>query len=74
MPRLIWSPAALRDVQGLHRFLAEKHAQAAQRAVSRIREGRRIIAAQPGVGRSAPDMDPEDRERIIPFGESGYNR
>jgi plasmid stabilization system protein ParE len=72
MPRLIWSPAALRDVQRLHRFLAEKNASAAQRAVRRIREGMRIIAAQPGVGRPAPDMDPEYRERVIPFGESGY--
>lgn len=72
MPRLIWSPAALRDVQRLHRFLAEKNAQAAQRAVQRIREGMKIIAAEPGVGRPVPDMDPEYRERIIPFGESGY--
>jgi plasmid stabilization system protein ParE len=36
MPRLIWSPAALRDVSRLHRFLAEKTMQAAQRAVRRI--------------------------------------
>lgn len=72
MPRLIWSPAALRDVQRLHQFLAEKNAQAAQRAVKRIREGMRIIAGQPGVGRPVPDMDPEYRERVIPFGESGY--
>jgi len=72
MPRLIWSPAALRDVQRLHRFLAEKNTHAARRAVRRIREGMEIIAAQPGVGRPVPDMDPEYRERIIPFGESGY--
>lgn len=25
MPRLIWSPTALLDVQGLYRFLAEKN-------------------------------------------------
>ena len=72
MPRLIWSPAALRDVGRIHRFLAEKNAQAAQRAVRRIREGMKVIAAQPGVGRPVPEMDPEFRERVIPFGESGY--
>ena len=34
MPRLIWSPAALRDVQRLYRFLAEKNAEAAKRAAA----------------------------------------
>ena len=72
MPRLIWSPAALRDVQRLHGFLSEKNTLAAQRAVRRIREGMRIIATQPGVGRPIPDMDPEFRERVISFGEGGY--
>lgn len=32
----------------------------------------KIIAAQPGAGRPAPDMDPQYRERVIPFGERGY--
>jgi len=29
MPRLIWSPSALHDVQRLYRFLAEKNVDAA---------------------------------------------
>ncbi|HET9069011.1 MAG TPA: type II toxin-antitoxin system RelE/ParE family toxin [Amaricoccus sp.] len=72
MPRLIWSPAALRDVQRLHRFLAPKSPAAAARAVRAIREGMRIIEAQPRAGRPVDRMDPEYREWLIGFGESGY--
>ena len=72
MPRLIWSPAALRDVQRLHRFLAEKNPDAASRAVKAIRDAMKIIALQPGIGRPAEEMDPEYREWLIDFGDSGY--
>lgn len=72
MPRLIWSPAALRDVQRLYRFLAEKNPDAAQRAVKSIRDAMKIITLQPGIGRPAEEMDPEYREWLIDFGGSGY--
>ena len=72
MPRLIWSPHALLDVQRLHRFLAEKDAAAARRAVRAIRQGVRVLAQQPGIGRPAEDMEPEFREWPIDFGDSGY--
>lgn len=72
MPRLIWSPAALRDVARLHRFLAGKNPDAASRAVKSIRDALKIIALQPGIGRPAEEMDPEYREWLIDFGESGY--
>jgi len=72
MPRLIWWPAALRDVQRLHRFLVGKNADAAKRAVRAIRAGVQILQIQPGVGRPAEDMDPEFREWLIDFGDSGY--
>jgi len=72
MPRLIWSPAALLDVQRLYRFLATKNIDAAKRAVESIREGVRIISVQPGVGRPTEDMDPAYREWLIDFGDSGY--
>lgn len=72
MPRLIWSPAALRDVQRLYRFLAEKNTDAARRAVKSIRNGVKVIAQQPGIGRSIEDMEPEYREWPIDFGDSGY--
>jgi plasmid stabilization system protein ParE len=72
MPRLIWAPAALRDVQRLYRFLAPKNADAARRAVKTIRESVQILALQPGMGRPAQDMEPEYREWPIDFGHSGY--
>jgi plasmid stabilization system protein ParE len=72
MPQLIWSPAALRDVERLYHFLAEKNPDAARRAAKAIREGMNILAGQPGVGRPVEDMDPEFREWLFPFGDSGY--
>jgi len=72
MPRLIWSPAALLDVQHLYRFLAPKNAEAARRAVKTIRESIQILTLQPGIGRPAQDMEPEYREWLIDFGQSGY--
>jgi plasmid stabilization system protein ParE len=72
MSRLIWSPSALRDVQRLHYFLAEKNTVAAKRAVKAIRDGVKIIAHQSGVGRPAEDMESEYREWTIAFGDSGY--
>ncbi len=72
MPYLIWSPAALRDVQRLYRFLGEQNLEAARRAVKSLREGMKILATQPGIGRPVDEMDPEYREWLIDFGEAGY--
>ena len=72
MPRLIWTPEALADVQRLWRFLATKSVDAAGRAAHAIREGARTIAIQPEAGRPMEDMEPEFREWPVPFGDSGY--
>jgi plasmid stabilization system protein ParE len=72
MPHLIWSPPALRDVQRLYRFLADNNADAARRAVKAIRDGVKVIARHPGIGRPAENMDLEYREWLIEFGSSGY--
>ena len=72
MPRLIWSPSALRDVQRFYRFLAAKNMDAARRAVKSIRDGVKVIAQQPGIGRPIEDMEPEYREWLIDFGDRGY--
>lgn len=72
MSRLIWSPSALRDVQRMYRFLAEKNRDAAKRAVQAIRSGVKIILQHPEVGRPAKEMEPEYREWLIDFGNSGY--
>jgi plasmid stabilization system protein ParE len=72
MPELIWSPAALKDVERLYRFLAEKNPDAARRAAKSIREAMNILRDQPGVGRPVADMDPKFREWFIAFGDTGY--
>jgi plasmid stabilization system protein ParE len=72
MPRLIWSPSALRNVQYLYRLLAAKNPDAARRAVKAIRNGVKVIARHPEIGRPAEEMEPEYREWLINFGDSGY--
>jgi plasmid stabilization system protein ParE len=68
VPRLIWTPEALSDVQRLYRFLAPKNGDAAQRAVQAIRAGVKILAQRPRIGRPVEDMEPEFREWVIGFG------
>jgi plasmid stabilization system protein ParE len=70
--RLIWSQAALLDVQRLYRFLALKNIDAAKRAVTAMRQGVRVLGQQPGIGRPIDEMPDEFREWIIDFGDSGY--
>lgn len=72
MPRLIWTPAALADVQRLYRFVAPTDIAAARRAVQAIRTGVKVLAHQPRVGRPVEDLEPEFREWPIGFGNSGY--
>ncbi len=72
MSRLIWSPAALLDVQRLYRFLALKNIDATKRAVTAMRQGVRVLGQQPGIGRPIDEMPDEFREWIIDFGDSGY--
>jgi plasmid stabilization system protein ParE len=72
MPRLIWTPSALLDVQRLYRFLVVKNPDAARRAVKAIRQGVKVLEQQPKVGRPVEDMDNEYRDWIIDFGDSGF--
>lgn len=72
MPRLIWTPQALADVQRLYRFLASKNTDAARRAVQAIRQGVKVLTLQPGMGRPIEDLPVEFREWLIDFGDSGY--
>jgi plasmid stabilization system protein ParE len=72
VPRLIWSPEALADIQRLYRFLTEKNPDAARRAAGAIRDGMQTVADHPNVGRPVDDVDPEFQEWPISFGASGY--
>jgi plasmid stabilization system protein ParE len=72
VPRLIWTPPALRDLVRLHGFLAPKNRNAARRAVRAIRQGVRLVATHPEIGRPVEEMPSEFREWFVPFGDSGY--
>ena len=72
MPRLIWVPSALDDVRRAYRFLFDKNPAAAMQAVSAIRQGVKILAQHPEIGRPVDVMEPEYREWPISFGSSGY--
>ena len=72
MSRVIWSPAALLDVQRLYRFLAPQNIDAAKQAVKALRKGVKVLQLQSGIGRPIDDMPEEFREWIIDFGNSGY--
>lgn len=72
MPQLIWTPAALLDIQRLYQFLAVKDRQAAQKTVASIRSSINILAHHPQAGRPIEDMEIEFREWPNNFGNSGY--
>jgi plasmid stabilization system protein ParE len=72
MPRLIWSSPALSDVARLHAFLRSKNREATSRAIKAIRESVKLLAIHPEIGRPIDDMEPEFRDWLIEFGDSGY--
>lgn len=72
MPRLKWSQPALHDVARLYAFLAPKNRGAAKRAVKAIRQGVKLLAKHPQMGRLAEELPPEFREYVIEFGSGAY--
>jgi plasmid stabilization system protein ParE len=69
MPPIRWSQTALRDVTRLHDFLVSNSPDAAKRAVQAIRQGVRVLAAHPEIGRPIEDLPMEFREWVIEFGQ-----
>lgn len=72
MPRIIFAPAAIRDLQRLRDFLHPKDPDAARRAGEAIRQGVKALAAYPRMGRPVDDLPEGYREWLIDFGNSGY--
>jgi len=72
MPRLKWSLQSLRDVARLHDFLASKNRDAAKRAVKAIRQGVKLLARFPEMGRPVAELPTEFREWVIEFGSGAY--
>jgi len=72
MPQVIFTPAALRDIERLREFLRNKNPLAARRAGEGIVKAIRILEQQPQIGRPVQDMPPEFRDFLVEFGDSGY--
>ncbi|ULR47749.1 type II toxin-antitoxin system RelE/ParE family toxin [Rhizobium sp. K102] len=72
MPQVIFSPAAIRDLERLREFLRPKNPSVARRAGETILKGVSLLAAHPHMGRLIEDLPEQYREWLIDFGESGY--
>lgn len=72
MPQLVWSPAAVRDLERLRRFLLPKDPEAARRAIRTIRERVGILRSYPRLGQPVARLGEQYREWSVPFGNSGY--
>jgi len=71
LPRLIITEGAARGLERCRQFLEEKSLAASKRAGQAIRNQFDMLHEQPGIGRPMED-EPELRELIISFGDSGY--
>ncbi len=73
MPYIVyWTPHALENLEQLYLFLSEKNKDAARAALKIIREKALLLENFPNAGRPSLDLEPEHRELLIPFGETGY--
>lgn len=72
MPRLTWSNTALTDLRRLYDFLLSKDADAAQRAIAKIRRSVKILLEQSAIGRPVEGLTEHYREWPIRFGAAGY--
>jgi plasmid stabilization system protein ParE len=72
MPRVIFAPGAVRDLERLRDFLRPKNPSAANRAGQSILQGLKVLGQQPQIGRLTSDLPDEYREWLIDFGDSGY--
>lgn len=71
MPRVIVTEGAVRSLERCRQFLAEKNPQASRRAGQAIDKQFLLLETSPDTGRPFPEQ-PELRELIISFGDSGY--
>lgn len=71
MAQIVYSRNAAANIERLFRFLAAKNPDAAQRATRAIRAKIRFLVRHPRLGRIDHEQ-PDERELLIPFGESGY--
>lgn len=67
-----WLESALTGLERIYLFLAEKNEDAAKAALAAIRDKTLLLEQFPNAGRPTNDLEPEQRELLVPFGMSGY--
>lgn len=72
MPRLIWTPEALDDVNRLYLFLANRSHESASKAATLIMTETDKLLEFPEIGRPAEFINMYCRELLVPFAGSGY--
>ncbi|WP_093233767.1 type II toxin-antitoxin system RelE/ParE family toxin [Sinorhizobium sp. NFACC03] len=72
MPQIVFSPAAVRDLERLRKVLQAKSPLSAKRAGKAIVRGVQALGAHPKMGRLIDDLPDQYREWLIDFGDSGY--
>lgn len=68
--KLVWSPAARRDLLRLREFIEPHNPDAARRSSEKIRKAAKMILKNPAIGIRIEGR--EDREYFSPFGKGGY--
>jgi plasmid stabilization system protein ParE len=65
MPKVIFAPAAIRNLERLRAFLQPKNPSAAKRAGAAIIQGVQGLGAHPGMGRLIEDLPEQYLEWLI---------
>lgn len=71
MSQIVWLPEALEDIIRLRSFLEDKSPEAANRAAEVIRNGAKLLADFPAIGKPMNDGTGR-RELFLPFGTGNY--
>jgi plasmid stabilization system protein ParE len=69
--KLFWTAAALERIYELHHLFAQ-YPGISGKVFRQIRSYLRVLKEYPRAGRPAPDIEAEQRELLIPFGDNGF--
>jgi len=72
MPRVIFTPTAVKNLEQLGKFLRQKNPAAAKRSARAIIKTIQILEQHPQIGRPVTGTSGKMREIPIAFGQSGY--
>ena len=72
VPRLIYTPAAVRDLVRLRQFLESEAPEVAARAAKAIKSALGQASRRPLLARPAPSAPVGSHELVITFGATGY--